>query len=231
MLGEARTLEPTDDSTQYLFYLFFVQNLSFLCARLIILQNRDNIDILVFSHSWNVSRNHDITNYRHQKEGHKTKATHSNTMNGSDTNKNLLPRQQQLEGKSTIAHDKTINSFNTFTHSLYSTSIITHCSNSKHNRSCSLDTNHTPIIGIVDSGASGHYGPLNLTLLNKRACTEKINVSLPNNTIISLTHSAYLNMPNLPKVATNLYLFPDIHDILLLSVAQFCDNRYTVEFN
>ena len=230
MLGEARTLEPTDDSTQYLFYLFFVQNLSFLCARLIILQNRDNIDILVFSHSWNVSRNHDITNYRHQKEGHKTKATHSNTMNGSDTNKNLLPRQQQLEGKSTIAHDKIINSFNTFKHNLYSTSIITHCSNSKHNRPCSLYTIHKPIIGKVYSGVSGHYGPLNLTLINKRACTEKINVSLSNNIIISSTHSAYLNMPNLPKAATKVYLFP-IHDRLLLYIAQFYDNGYTVEFN
>ena len=59
----------------------------------------------------------------------------------------------------------------------------------------------------------------------------KINVSLPNNTIISPTHYAYLNMPNLPKAATKVYLFPDIHDRLLLSVAQFCDNGYTVEFN
>ena len=37
-------------------------------------------------------------------------------------------------------------------------------------------------------------------------------------------------MPNLPKMATKVYLFPDIHDRLLLFVAQFCDNGYTVEF-
>ena len=72
---------------------------------------------------------------------------------------------------------------------------------------------------------------MNITLINKRACTEKNNVSLPNNTIISPTHSAYSNMPNLPKAATKVYSFPDIHDRLLLSVAQFCDNGYTVDFN
>ena len=85
-----------------------------------------------------------------------------------------------------------MNSFNKFTHNLYSTSIINHCSTSKHDRQCRLYTLHKPIIGIADSGASDHYGPLNITLINKRACTEKINVSLPNNTSISQTHYTYL---------------------------------------
>ena len=56
-------------------------------------RRRFSNDNYCWSHGWDVSRTHDSTNCRHQKEGHKTEATRSNTMNGSDTNKNLLPRQ------------------------------------------------------------------------------------------------------------------------------------------
>ena len=56
-------------------------------------RRRFSNDNYCWSHGWDVSRTHDSTNCRHQKEGHKTEATRSNTMNGSDTHKNLLPRQ------------------------------------------------------------------------------------------------------------------------------------------
>ena len=61
-----------------------------------------------------------------------------------------------------------------------------------------------------------------------------MQVSLPNNTINSLTHTAYLNVPNfsnIPRAVLNTYLFPDRHENVLLSVSQFCDHGYKVIFN
>ena len=55
-------------------------------------RRRFSNDNYCWYHGWDVSRNHDSTNCRQQKERHKTEATRSNTMNGSDANKNLLPR-------------------------------------------------------------------------------------------------------------------------------------------
>ena len=67
--------------------------------------------------------------------------------------------------------------------------------------------------------------------INKLPCHENIQVSLPNNTIITPTHIAYLNLPNIPRVVLKTYLFPDIPNKVLLSVSQFCDYGYKVIFN
>jgi hypothetical protein len=55
-------------------------------------------------------------------------------------------------------------------------------------------------------------------------------VRLPNGTTIFSTHTALLDMPQLPLAAQQAYIFPDLSNSALLSIGQFCDNGYTARF-
>ena len=105
-----------------------------------------------------------------------------------------------------------------------------YCSTITLINSCIINTQQQLTVGIVDSGISGQYGPLNIHTVNKFPCRRKIEVSLSNNAIISLTYSTYLNIRNILKVASKVFIFLNIHDRLLLDVSQFGANKYTVEF-
>ena len=56
------------------------------------------------------------------------------------------------------------------------------------------------------------------------------SVSLPDSSVIHATHTAELDLPRLPLSAHKSFLFPDLHDRALVSVAQFCDNNCNVLF-
>jgi hypothetical protein len=55
-------------------------------------------------------------------------------------------------------------------------------------------------------------------------------VRLPNGTTIYSTHIALLDMPQLPLTARQAHIFPDLSNSALLSIGQFCDNRYEARF-
>ena len=40
--------------------------------------------------------------------------------------------------------------------------------------------------------------------------------------------SSFQHTPNIPRAELKTYLFPDIHDKVLLSVSSFCDHGYKV---
>ena len=52
-------------------------------------------------------------------------------------------------------------------------------------------------------------------------------VKLTNNMLMEATHTALLDMPNIPMQARQCHLFLDMGDKALLSIAQFVDNYYT----
>ena len=93
-----------------------------------------------------------------------------------------------------------------------------------------LGSKTSPNVAIVDSGASEHYAPLTVPCSNKRPCLVSYTVSLPDQREICTTHTAVLNLPWLPPGACKVYLFKELTDRALVSVAQFCDNGFNVVF-
>jgi hypothetical protein len=57
-----------------------------------------------------------------------------------------------------------------------------------------------------------------------------IPVRLPNGTIIRSTHSALLDLPDLPIAARKAHIFPDLKNSALISIGQFCDNGFEARF-
>ena len=82
----------------------------------------------------------------------------------------------------------------------------------------------------LHSGSSEHYAPLTVPCSNKRPCLVPYTVSLPDQREICATHTAVLDLPWLPPGACKAYLFKELTDRDLVSVAQFCDNGFNVVF-
>ena len=142
-------------------------------------------------------------------------------MNGSTVNKDLMERAWRVARKGTISYTIGFNNFNKNNYIFYFSS-FTKKSNSFHLRKM-------PTVAIIDSGASWHYGTLSLDCIDKLSCNENIHVSLPNNIIISPTHTTYLSLPNflnIPRAALKVYLIPDAYDEVLISFSQFFDHGY-----
>ena len=86
-------------------------------------------------------------------------------------------------------------------------------------------------MAIVDCGASTHYAPLTIHCIVKKPCIVPYAVSLPDQRTITATHPATLDIPGLPMSACKSYLFSEITDYALVSVAQFRDHGFSVIFN
>ena len=113
-----------------------------------------------------------------------------------------------------------INHFYNFYKNRY---LLNFSSFTKNSNSHTLSKTVTAV--IVSSGASNHYRPLSIVdCINTLPCHENMQINLPNKKIITPTHTAYLNLPNIPRVALKTYLFPDIPNKILLSLSQFCDH-------
>ena len=63
-----------------------------------------------------------------------------------------------------------------------------------------------------------------------KICAPGITVKLPNNKTTSATHTALIDIPNIPLAARKCHIFPDMDNKALLSIAQFCDNGYHAIF-
>jgi hypothetical protein len=59
--------------------------------------------------------------------------------------------------------------------------------------------------------------------------TETVRISLPDSSFMEATHSAILDLPNIPISASMVYLFPKLAGSLI-SVSQLCDAGFTVLF-
>ena len=93
-----------------------------------------------------------------------------------------------------------------------------------------LTPNRTPItIGIADSGCSDHYAATNADVKNIRPAQKKIKVMLPNGENIESSHTAQLNISNIPAPAQVCHLFPAMKDKMLISLGKLCDNDMEIK--
>ena len=136
-------------------------------------------------------------------------------MDGSIVNKDLLEKTWRVARKRIKSDTNNNNHLNIFYNNKY---LLNSSSSTKNSNSHNLSK--TVSVDIVDSGASNYYGRLSLVdCIDKLPCHENRQVSLPNNTITTPTHTAYLYLSNISRVALKNYLFPDIPNKVLLYVS------------
>jgi hypothetical protein len=82
----------------------------------------------------------------------------------------------------------------------------------------------------VDSGCTGNFLLSNAPSLNKKVTNNPLKVRLPNVQTMELTHTAFLDIPELSKVASAAHIFSDMENNSLFSVDQLCDEGYSVFF-
>ena len=97
---------------------------------------------------------------------------------------------------------------------------------------------------VADTGATGNFFEgeqdnndesdqhvhVDLPLTNIKATNKGISVLLPNNTTIKSTHTAELDIPQLPANAKKTHIFPHLASGSLLSIGQLCDAGCTALF-
>ena len=76
-------------------------------------------------------------------------------------------------------------------------------------------------MAIADSGTSGHFLGINSACVNKLRTNEGINVQLPDGSSITSTHTASLNLPQLPPDARTAHIFPELTHALI-SISMLC---------
>ena len=83
----------------------------------------------------------------------------------------------------------------------------------------------------ADTGASGHYlankDKESLGITKLRTTKNPKLVQLPTNAIMSSTHDAELNIPQVSPDAKQPTVFPAITSSSLLSIGQLCDDNCT----
>jgi hypothetical protein len=76
----------------------------------------------------------------------------------------------------------------------------------------------------MDTGATGHFFKVSMDLDNIMPTSENthINVSLPDGTIITITHTGNLRIPGIPLSVQQAHVFPHLTSHSLLSISQLC---------
>jgi hypothetical protein len=83
---------------------------------------------------------------------------------------------------------------------------------------------------IADSGCTGHLLQVDSLCLNKTPTSNGLRVLLPDGSTIQATHTALLDMPNLPIAARQAHIFPQLKHNALISISQFYDHGCTALF-
>ena len=83
---------------------------------------------------------------------------------------------------------------------------------------------------IADSGCTKHFFTNAFPFYQKAKSEQPISVTLPNNSIITSTHQAPLNIPQLSADANKAHIFPQLQSANLISIGQLCDDNCTVTF-
>ena len=88
----------------------------------------------------------------------------------------------------------------------------------------------TPITAFADSGCTGKFLLIDSPCTNRQSTDNGIKVTLPYGTSIQASHTALLDLPNLPPNARTAHIFPDLNNTILISIGQFCDNGCEARF-
>jgi len=83
---------------------------------------------------------------------------------------------------------------------------------------------------IIDTGCTGHFLAVNAPYTNKQSTMKGISVRLPNQDTMTATHTADLNLPNLPRTACTAHINPALGTTSLISVGQLCDAQCIATF-
>ena len=83
---------------------------------------------------------------------------------------------------------------------------------------------------IADSDTTGHFLQIQNNCVDKQRTIEGLQVELPDGSIITSTHTALLDIPQLPMKTRRAHLFPNITHILL-SISMLCDQGYIAIFD
>ena len=89
---------------------------------------------------------------------------------------------------------------------------------------------HKKGLAIADSGTTGHFLQIQSECIDKRPTMEGVKVKLPDGGIITSTHTALLNLPQLPMKARRAHIFPDIKHSLI-SINMLCEEGYMAIFD
>jgi hypothetical protein len=84
---------------------------------------------------------------------------------------------------------------------------------------------------IVDSGSRGTYVSISCPVVNKRLTNNPKRIQIPDGKIMTSTHEAELDYPELRPAARAVDIVPALHDYSLLSVGNLCDADYLVIFD
>ena len=85
---------------------------------------------------------------------------------------------------------------------------------------------NSPSSAILDSGCTGNYLRPDAPVVNRDYTTLPIKAGTPNGATITSSCSAQLPNDNLPAIARQATIFPNLTYRSLLSVGQFCDAGY-----
>ena len=88
-----------------------------------------------------------------------------------------------------------------------------------------------PCKAILDTGGTGHFFAVEAPLLHKKPANSPIDVHLPDHTTMLSTMTAPLPIPQLPRQAREVHIFPALGDTSLTSIGQLCDAGCQANFN
>jgi len=83
---------------------------------------------------------------------------------------------------------------------------------------------------IIDTSCTGHFLSTTAPIKNKTSTTEGIQVRLPNQDTMTATHTAELDLLDLPLAMQTAHIFPALGTTSLLSVGQLCDANCMATF-
>ena len=83
----------------------------------------------------------------------------------------------------------------------------------------------------IENDATGQYINVHLPLTDIQPTQRGIEVMLPNSARMKSTHTAMLNMANLPPETRKVHIFPHLASGSLLSIGQPCDAGCTTLFD
>ena len=85
-------------------------------------------------------------------------------------------------------------------------------------------------LSIVESGTTGYFLHIQSECIDKRPTVDELRVKLPDGGTITATHTALLNLPQLPMRARRAHIFPDIKHSLI-SINMLCEEGYMAIFD
>jgi hypothetical protein len=134
------------------------------------------------THGYKVGANHTSIRCDKPASGHKIDATRTNNMGGSQRGKEWW-HWSRLHSSVKVA-----SCYNAYT----------------------VDLSSTTFNSIADSGCNSHFLLPDSHCISKVPTNDGIRVKLPNGSIITATHTALLDLPDLPLAARQSHIFPDV---------------------